>query len=60
LIETGQTEDVRIASQTGLRYDKSALRDRDPPEVARPRTWLRSTGWRRHGQIDLQEVPGAA
>ena len=27
-------------------------------EVARPRTWLLSLGWRRHGLIDLAEVPG--
>ncbi len=29
-----------------------------PPETARPRTWLLSTGWRRHRRIDLAEVPG--
>jgi len=28
------------------------------PEVARPRTWLLSFGWRRHGLIDPAEVPG--
>jgi REP element-mobilizing transposase RayT len=33
--------------------------DRDPPSVARPHTWLIRTGWRRHGLIDLDEVPGA-
>jgi REP element-mobilizing transposase RayT len=38
---------------------------REPPggaggarEVARPRTWLLMTGWRRHGLIDPAEVPG--
>ena len=30
----------------------------DPPEVARPRTWLLRRGWRRHGLIDPAEVPG--
>ncbi len=29
-------------------------------EVARPRTWLLRTGWRRHGLIDPSEVPGEA
>ena len=28
--------------------------------VAPARTWLLSTGWRRHGLIDLSEVPGPA
>ena len=28
------------------------------PEVAAPRTWLLSTGWRRHGLVDPAEVPG--
>jgi REP element-mobilizing transposase RayT len=32
---------------------------RGSPEVARPRTWLLRIGWRRHGQIDPSEVPGA-
>ena len=30
----------------------------DAREVAQPRTWLLSTGWRRHGLIDPAEVPG--
>jgi hypothetical protein len=30
----------------------------DPPPVARPRTWLLGTGWRRAGLISLSEVPG--
>ena len=34
----------------------------EPPgdlrEVARPRTWLLISGWRRHGLIDPAEVPG--
>jgi len=29
-------------------------------EVARPRTWLLRTGWRRHGLVDPAEVPGVA
>jgi REP element-mobilizing transposase RayT len=29
-----------------------------PREVSRPRTWLLSVGWRRHGLIDPAEVPG--
>jgi REP element-mobilizing transposase RayT len=28
------------------------------PEVARPRTWLLRSGWRRHGLVDPAEVPG--
>jgi len=41
---------------------RRAPRSREPPgevsEVVRPRTWLLSTGWRRHGLIDPAEVPG--
>jgi hypothetical protein len=33
---------------------------RGVPEVAGPRTWLLRIGWRRHGRIDPNEVPGAA
>jgi putative transposase len=29
-----------------------------PPAVAPPRTWLLRRGWRRHGLIDPEEVPG--
>ena len=29
-----------------------------PPPVAAPHTWLLRVGWRRHGLIDLTEVPG--
>ena len=32
---------------------------RESPEVVPPRTWLLSTGWRRHGLIDPAEVPGS-
>jgi hypothetical protein len=31
---------------------------REEPEVAEPRTWLLSIGWRRHGLVDPAEVPG--
>jgi REP element-mobilizing transposase RayT len=30
----------------------------DDPAVARPQTWLLSTGWRLHGPIGTNEVPG--
>src|SRR5262245_2316590 len=33
-------------------------RARDGPAVARPRTWLLAVGWRRHGLIRVDEVPG--
>jgi hypothetical protein len=29
-----------------------------PREVAPPRSWLLTTGWRRHGLVDPAEVPG--
>jgi hypothetical protein len=29
----------------------------DQPTVARPRTWLLSIGWRRHGLLGLAEIP---
>ncbi len=32
----------------------------DPPPVARPRTWLLTTGWRRHGLLRLDETPAPA
>ena len=31
----------------------------DRPAVARPHTWLRRKGWRRHGLIGVDEVPAA-
>jgi hypothetical protein len=31
----------------------------DPP-VATPRTWLLRAGWRRHGLVDISEIPGVA
>jgi REP element-mobilizing transposase RayT len=30
------------------------------PPVTPPRTWLLSTGWRRHGELSITEVPGGA
>jgi hypothetical protein len=30
----------------------------DPPAVASPRSWLLRVGWRRHGLLRLEEVPG--
>ena len=35
-----------------------AAASHDPPEVPRPRTWLLRVGWRRHGLIGVEEVPG--
>jgi REP element-mobilizing transposase RayT len=31
----------------------------EPPRLPTPRTWLLSTGWRRHGLIGVDEVPAA-
>jgi hypothetical protein len=31
---------------------------RTRPSVARPRTWLLTAGWRRHGLLDPTDVPG--
>ena len=31
-----------------------------PPSVARARSWLLQRGWRRHGLVDPEEVPGPA
>jgi REP element-mobilizing transposase RayT len=35
-----------------------AWRERRPPIVAAPRTWLARVGWRRHGLLSALEVPG--
>jgi hypothetical protein len=44
----------------GWRWRPSvAVQDGSAP-VSRPRTWLLSMGWRRHGLIDPREVPGDA
>lgn len=36
----------------------SAPTTRSPREVATPTTWLLRKGWRRHGRIGLDELPG--
>jgi hypothetical protein len=33
-------------------------RAQDPPVVASPRTWLLGLGWRQHGLLRLDEIPG--
>ncbi len=38
---------------------KRALLERPPP-TAPPRSWLLSVGWRRHGALQFDEVPGPA
>lgn len=42
----------------GWRGLDQPLLSREPPPVAGPCTWLLRIGWRRHGLIDLGEVPG--
>jgi REP element-mobilizing transposase RayT len=37
---------------------RASVPAREPPDVSRPRTWLLTRGWRRHGLIDPAEVPG--
>jgi REP element-mobilizing transposase RayT len=32
----------------------------EPPPVARPATWLRTTGWRRHGLLSPHDTPAPA
>jgi hypothetical protein len=44
----------------GWRTHPMPARAPDAPAVARPRTWLARTGWRRHGRIGLDEVPAMA
>src|ERR1043166_4507402 len=34
-------------------------RIRNPPRTAPPRTWLARVGWRRHGLLSLDEIPGS-
>jgi REP element-mobilizing transposase RayT len=40
------------------RSPADAARETSPSVVSRARTWLLSRGWRRHGRIDLDEIPG--
>ena len=42
----------------GWRGSGRRPRRAEPPEVAPPRTWLLRVGWRRHGLVDVTEVPG--
>jgi hypothetical protein len=60
---------LRLRSRRFLRELRPSLRrapsSREPPpdvlkspEVAKPRAWLLSAGWRRHGLVDPAEVPG--
>jgi REP element-mobilizing transposase RayT len=62
----GQAPPVRLdAASSGRWFDgwRQRLPDRAPlgaSEVALPRTWLLSVGWRRHGLVALEEVPGSA
>jgi REP element-mobilizing transposase RayT len=37
---------------------KPATKQGGPPPVAAPRTWLRREGWRRHGLLEPDDVPG--
>ena len=62
----GQAPPVRLdEASSGRWFDGWKRRPRLPTEavprpVVSPRTWLLGTGWRRHGLIDLAEVPGGA
>jgi hypothetical protein len=59
---------VRLdAASSGRWFDgwRRPPASREPPpeptencEVAPPRTWLLSIGWRRHGLVDPAEIPG--
>jgi hypothetical protein len=45
-------------SKTALSGGATSAASHDPPAVARARTWLLTTGWRRHGLLDPADVPG--
>lgn len=47
------------AGTTAQGTTHGTTRGRGPRGVARPVTWLVRVGWRRHGPIDLREVPGS-
>ena len=53
---------VRIDPASSGRWSEAwrtpPTRAPDPPAVAAPRTWLLAVGWRRHGLVDPDEVPG--
>jgi hypothetical protein len=40
-------------------WTRETLPPKEPPPVARPRSWLFRAGWLRHGRIDPADVPGA-
>lgn len=46
------------ASFDGWRFAPSGLGDSGVGETGPPHSWLRRTGWRRHGLLDLNEAPG--
>jgi len=65
----GQAPPVRLDEASSWRWFDGWRREApagapprpdDPIEVAAPRTWLLSRGWRRHGLVDPAEVPVAA
>ncbi len=39
-------------------YTELDFRDVGPPVGRAPQTWLLRVGWRRHGLIPVEEVPG--
>jgi hypothetical protein len=45
-------------SKPGPTGGATSAASHDPPAVARARTWLLMTGWRRHGLLDPADVPG--
>jgi hypothetical protein len=40
-------------------WDHSSTGPVDTPTIARPQTWLLRAGWRRHGLIRRDDVPGS-
>ena len=42
----------------GWRAPPRLQEEAGPPSAAPPKTWLRRVGWRRHGLISCEEVPG--
>jgi REP element-mobilizing transposase RayT len=42
----------------GWRWKPLTRKDTGPPPVAPPRTWLRTEGWKRHGLLEPDDVPG--
>jgi REP element-mobilizing transposase RayT len=60
----GAPPPVRLdEASSGSWFDgwRGAPASREPPQaraVAQPRSWLLASGWRRHGLVDVSEVPG--